>query len=438
MSQALFRKTALERLSSPEKLDELMRVTHPRAWISLTALGAVVLAALIWGFGGHIPTQVAGLGMIIRPGGVYNVVSQGGGVVTEIDAKPGDVVTSGEMVARIAQPLTLQQLRIAQESVDEAQRELNDEIAAQDGSVRMQMKSLTQQIAIVNEQMANSKTAITELTDAVASSRESLETMQKLESKGLVNRQIVANAKGDLLTKQQQLAAAQERLTSLYNDLQRIDIQRQTVLGQRDESIRADQEKLRLARAKLEEVHEQLQITSRVVSPYDGAVIDLLADPGMVVQPASPVLNLEIDFSKTIKGWEAVNEAVVFVPSADAKRVQPGMDAKISPADVKQEEYGYMIGRVERVSKFAASPEAMMRLLSNESLVRNLSAAGPVNEVLVSLVRTNDNPSGYEWSSSKTPNFHIHSGTPCAGSFIVARNRPIEMVIPYVREKLGI
>ncbi len=38
MSQGLFRETSLEKLSSPEQLDALIKVTSPRAWLALAAL----------------------------------------------------------------------------------------------------------------------------------------------------------------------------------------------------------------------------------------------------------------------------------------------------------------------------------------------------------------------------------------------------------------
>ncbi|MGA1194869.1 MAG: hypothetical protein ACO36I_00070 [Candidatus Latescibacterota bacterium] len=43
----IFRQAALDRLSSPDQLDQLMRVTTPKGWIALMALCSVLLAATI-------------------------------------------------------------------------------------------------------------------------------------------------------------------------------------------------------------------------------------------------------------------------------------------------------------------------------------------------------------------------------------------------------
>lgn len=58
----MFRQTALERLSTPERLDELMHVTSPRYWIALLALGGLLVTALIWSGFTTISTTVSGAG----------------------------------------------------------------------------------------------------------------------------------------------------------------------------------------------------------------------------------------------------------------------------------------------------------------------------------------------------------------------------------------
>jgi hypothetical protein len=61
----IYRKAALERLSSPEELDSLMQVTTPKGWLALLSLGGLMLIALSWGISGRIPTKVLGQGMIL-------------------------------------------------------------------------------------------------------------------------------------------------------------------------------------------------------------------------------------------------------------------------------------------------------------------------------------------------------------------------------------
>src|SRR5262245_54679447 len=102
--QGLFRKAALDRLSSPEQLDSLIEVTTLRAWLALLGLLSLVATGLAWGFLGRLPTQVTGTGVLLGSGGIATVVTLGGGVIAEVTVEVGDEVRAGDVVARIAQP----------------------------------------------------------------------------------------------------------------------------------------------------------------------------------------------------------------------------------------------------------------------------------------------------------------------------------------------
>lgn len=66
----LFRKKALEKLQSPEQLNQLLTVTSPRGWLALVMLSILLLAAALWGILGTIQASVSGSGVLV--GGVEN------------------------------------------------------------------------------------------------------------------------------------------------------------------------------------------------------------------------------------------------------------------------------------------------------------------------------------------------------------------------------
>jgi hypothetical protein len=101
--RSIFRQAALERLSSPEQLDQLMTVTTPRGWLALLALFGLLVLAVVWGFCGRIPIRVAGQGMLIGVGGVSDVVSPFEGQMSEVHFEVGEAVEQGQVVARISQ-----------------------------------------------------------------------------------------------------------------------------------------------------------------------------------------------------------------------------------------------------------------------------------------------------------------------------------------------
>ena len=92
MRDKIFRQVALERLSSPERLDELMEVATPRGWLALLGLCAVIGAAIAWGIYGSVPTLVRGPGVLIREGSLQTVDAPAQGQVKEIFLRVGDDV----------------------------------------------------------------------------------------------------------------------------------------------------------------------------------------------------------------------------------------------------------------------------------------------------------------------------------------------------------
>ncbi len=75
----IFRKEALERLSSPEQLDQLMQIVTPRSWLPLVVLGGLMSVGVVWSFVGKIPVTTTGRGVI-----VYNDPPQPGEPSTQL------------------------------------------------------------------------------------------------------------------------------------------------------------------------------------------------------------------------------------------------------------------------------------------------------------------------------------------------------------------
>src|ERR1700744_957618 len=66
MNREIFRSAALNRMSSPEQLDQMLEVTTPKYWMALTGVALILLCGLIWGFFGRIATKAMGHGVVVR------------------------------------------------------------------------------------------------------------------------------------------------------------------------------------------------------------------------------------------------------------------------------------------------------------------------------------------------------------------------------------
>src|ERR1044071_42828 len=101
MQQGLFRQSAMDRLSSPDQLDQLMRVTDPKGWVALLALLGLTLAMVLLGIFRSIATSVGGQGVLIREGGTFRAYSESTGQVVKLGVQRGDTLTEGQVIAEV-------------------------------------------------------------------------------------------------------------------------------------------------------------------------------------------------------------------------------------------------------------------------------------------------------------------------------------------------
>lgn len=95
----IFRKTLLEKLSSPEQLDKMIVITPPSFWIALSGAAIIIVAAFTWSIFGRLPVNVEAQGIYVNKGGTYNVYSTVSGVVKQVEVKEGHEVKKGEVIA---------------------------------------------------------------------------------------------------------------------------------------------------------------------------------------------------------------------------------------------------------------------------------------------------------------------------------------------------
>ena len=419
MSSKIFRKASLQRLSSPEQLDQMIQVTNPRGWIALATVGGLLLTAILWSFLGSIPTKVQGRGILIKSGGVFEVVSVGSGQVTDIAVEVGDEVTEGQAIARIAQP----QLR---EELQQARANLR-ELKAQYASVqRFSRQDLQLQTTYVEQQRANLEQSIRIGEERLGWLEEKIDSQEQLLAEGLITRQTLINT-------QQTYHRTKEEVEDNRNQLTQLDSRTLTQTNEAEQDLLKWQFQINETERNIKQLEEEYDLMSKVISPYTGQVLEIMAEPGNLIHSGVPVVRLDL-VGRAIKDLEAV----IYISSIDGKRIKPGMEIQIAPTTVKQEEYGFMQGDVTYVSDFPATTQGMMRVLKNQQLVQSLSMGSAPFEVYADLRLDPSTMSGYVWSSSDGPPLDIQTGTMCQALITVEVRRPIELVLPILRKFAGV
>lgn len=58
MNEEIFRKKSLDKVKSPENLDDYIRVSNPGVWLLLVSVIVLLAGACVWGVFGHIDSAV--------------------------------------------------------------------------------------------------------------------------------------------------------------------------------------------------------------------------------------------------------------------------------------------------------------------------------------------------------------------------------------------
>lgn len=224
--QNMFRKAALEKLASPERLDTLMQVTSPAGWLALLAMAVVLILVVLWGFFGSMAIKVEGTGILLRGSSVLAVTSSTSGRVTEILVRPGEQVKAGQEVARVGQEdlllriqnqralladLERQQMALSTEGLEKA---LLEKIASQTSLVerglltRSALMATQEQLSGLRRAEASRQNQISELQ----------RTIEELENRLRDSSRVVTPYSGrviELTADSGQLIAPGERLFTL-------------------------------------------------------------------------------------------------------------------------------------------------------------------------------------------------------------------------------
>lgn len=94
----LYRKSALERLSNPEQLDKVLKVTSPMSWLALMGITLIIIVTVIWSFVGTIPETVTAKGIVSSVVGSNSIYTQDAGTVVSLRVRAGDEVHLGDPV----------------------------------------------------------------------------------------------------------------------------------------------------------------------------------------------------------------------------------------------------------------------------------------------------------------------------------------------------
>ena len=412
MAAGFFRKAALEKLSTPEKLDQLIKVTGPKAWIALFTVSLALSTGIGWAVFGKVKTKLNAIGVVLG-GEVHEVVSTSNGQLVKLKVAIGDRVKEGDIVAAIQQPELAQQIEDAKAVLSDRKLEMGKLMSYGSQGSQLEGELISQNRVSIQGEIESEKKKLLFLNNQ-------LESENNLLAKGLIVKSQVANTK-------QQIDASLNTIERLKSQMVETSSRKLNIGFDLQQKIASQNQRIAEAERNLQFISERYETQSNIRSSYSGEVVEVLTDAGVVVGAGTPLFKL-----KDQHGNQVSNKlkAVLYIPSQDGKKIKKGMEAFVVPSTVQPQEFGFIKGKVTYISDFPITQQGMMTSVKNDQLAKGLLSSGPLFEVHVEFEKDTNSYSGFRWTSAKGPNIAIKEGTSCTGKITIKQENPATIVVP--------
>ncbi|MCP3889393.1 MAG: biotin/lipoyl-binding protein, partial [Desulfobulbaceae bacterium] len=236
----IFRKSALDRMASPEQLDSLMRITSPKGWIALVTIGFLLSMVVLWSIFGEIPIKIFGKGILINRGGVFRVKTAGAGEVSEILVREGFHVNAGDLLFKLEQPERQDQLAEEEVRLAELRQKLSTLKAFYSNDTNLQK-------AVIEENRENLKTQINNLERQAQWYQEKKVIQAELLKNGLITKQNLIDTENSYNDTLLNIKKIQAQLTSTQSTELEFD-------NKKDVELETATAQISLQEAKVKEV----------------------------------------------------------------------------------------------------------------------------------------------------------------------------------------
>lgn len=445
-AQGPFREKSLERLSSPERLDQLLRVTDDKSWLPLAALAVLILTLFAWSVIGKIPVNVQGKGILMGPRGVVEFQSPGPGYLVQLKVQVDDKVERGDVLALIDRPDLDKQIELQKQKATElaaqirtAPLRLQDVRAEGAGSANGGVESQAEAsralaaalkdkgLQSIEDERVRLDQQLRLARELAESRRKSLEGQQQLYSSGDISKEALIGAESAHLDSQARLSELQADLRELRTKALEVEEQ----YASRLERISDREQQLADVHREIDRLDHLLKKQGRIVSEYRGQILEISAVQGEFLAPGDRI------GSMVLSEPDRPMQSVSYFTVRDGKRLEEGDTIHITPDTVERERYGSILGTVTSVSDFPVTLAEAESVIGNREVAEALIAGGYRIQVYSDLLR-DDQTGGFDWSYSKGPDMAVSPGTTTTARVTVEHRTPITFVLPILRSSVGI
>lgn len=364
----------LELHKSADQLDQPIQLVPLRIRTLIGLIGLILFVVIIWSITASINVYVNGKGILTMEQGISEIKIPYSGKISQLNVVIGQHVEQGDILA------TVEQL------------------------------DLVFNVKKIESQIRDYKTTLDWLLDH-----------SKYEK-----RTATIEALNKRLKEINKLRGIKEtNIEETEKEIKEIDLKILELENYSAQRVFETRSKLIGLETELQYNKNQLRNQTLIISPYSGTIVDMSVNDGDVFTQGSSLFVIENqDFNKSNL------TAIVYMNAYQGKKITTGMKVQLIPSTIALEEYGYIMGTVKSVSKYAQTTGGMNRVLRNQQLLEEFSSDGLPLLLTVQLIKDSSTFSGYKWTSGKGPSKEIVSGTLIKAKVITETKKPISFVIP--------
>lgn len=424
MNKMSFRTAALQRLQQPEQIGHAMQLVRSPYQVTLWLIAIAILVFLAVSAVVNVPLMVVAPGVVLYESSTLEttVAAQHEGMISAIHVKLGDSVKAGDVIATIAQPSLVNDLRQALEESTSASDRLETVRELQ----QVSLDTLGPLHAHLKEEGAES---ISRLSLRLADLTMLMNNNERLKASGLItiDRQLAIRS---------QLSETQDALSAKKAAMLNLELDWTEKQNQFAREIAELDDKIAQTRRHIQRLESQIQVSSVIRASQSGRVAEIKLAAGDLVRFNSAIVGLVP--VRSLAGADGADPlmAIVLVPISEGKKISIGDTTFLDPANVRRDVYGQIRGRVTDVSATPVTPELLRNLLRNDDLVRKMTDGGPTFLTTVELERSDTTPSGYAWTASRGPDGKLSAGTPLRAEIETERVPLLSLLIPALKQML--
>lgn len=448
-------KQSIKRASTnPERLNSVTQIIEPRAKTFVVLCGVSLLGLFVWSVISEVPVIVKGRASFVEPDTLTEIRSQANGLIFFRDDLQSDVQDKLDNLSELMNAYATKAanphgmvLSGFQKDFSTLQDYASDYIrltvaAQKDVRDLQRLKEVNNRSKEATPVLPN--TPIAYILNASAASRflDSLQSFRVSSAEFSEQQKQFNSIYGITSNLQQQLSNQVREVAALGKAGV---LPESKVIDMRQQALSVERERL----SSLAEIHQSRQRLAKQAGALVTTIYRASEETELKATRPSVIISRLIDSGQPVNtgqtiaivstGTRTENPSVItaLFPLSSQQGLKPGMKVLVTPENVDANKFGSIQGRVEYVLRVPLDQaNAVFKLGSNASAQELF---GSNQKMVLAAIRLNESKTatGYQWTSSQGPSYAIPLGTAGDVQVITERQRPIELIFPFLRNLTG-